>query len=76
MGISGGGRRIKVKEPIAPEYGLVRPGQLLFTYFHFASSEALTLDNHLGRRVDLLDGRQQFRPHGLILLVRESAVDR
>ena len=29
---------IKVKEPIAPEYGLVRPGQLLFTYFHFASS--------------------------------------
>ena len=33
---------IKVKEPIAPEYGLVRPGQLLFTYFHFASSEALT----------------------------------
>ena len=35
----------------------------------------LDLDNHLGRRVDLLDGRQQFRPHGLILLVRESAVD-
>lgn len=33
---------IKVKEPIAPEYGLVRPGQLLFTYFHFASSEPLT----------------------------------
>ena len=33
---------IKVKEPIAPEYGLVRSGQLLFTYFHFASSEALT----------------------------------
>lgn len=33
---------IKVKEPIEPEYKLVRPGQLLFTYFHFASSEALT----------------------------------
>ncbi|MDE5706689.1 MAG: alanine dehydrogenase, partial [Alistipes sp.] len=33
---------IKVKEPIAPEYKLVRPGQLLFTYFHFASSEPLT----------------------------------
>ncbi len=28
---------IKVKEPIEPEYPLVRPGQLLFTYFHFAS---------------------------------------
>lgn len=33
---------IKVKEPIEPEYKLVRQGQLLFTYFHFASSEALT----------------------------------
>ena len=33
---------VKVKEPIAPEYKLVRAGQLLFTYFHFASSEALT----------------------------------
>lgn len=33
---------VKVKEPISPEYGLVRPGQLLFTYFHFASSEPLT----------------------------------
>ena len=33
---------IKVKEPIEPEYGLVRKGQLLFTYFHFASSEPLT----------------------------------
>ena len=27
---------VKVKEPIEPEYELVRPGQLLFTYFHFA----------------------------------------
>lgn len=33
---------IKVKEPIEPEYGLVKPGQLLFTYLHFASEEALT----------------------------------
>ena len=33
---------IKVKEPIAYEYPLVRKGQLLFTYFHFASDEALT----------------------------------
>jgi alanine dehydrogenase len=33
---------IKVKEPIAEEYPLIRPGQLLFTYFHFASSEELT----------------------------------
>lgn len=33
---------VKVKEPIAPEYPLVRKGQLLFTYFHFASDRALT----------------------------------
>ncbi len=33
---------LKVKEPIAPEYKLVRRDQLVFTYFHFASSEALT----------------------------------
>ncbi|TAF65596.1 MAG: alanine dehydrogenase [Cytophagales bacterium] len=33
---------IKVKEPIAAEYDLIRENQLLFTYFHFASSEELT----------------------------------
>ena len=32
---------IKVKEPIAPEYKLIRKGQLLFTYFHFASEREL-----------------------------------
>lgn len=33
---------VKVKEPIAPEYGLIRKGQLVFTYFHFACSRELT----------------------------------
>ena len=33
---------IKVKEPIEREYGLIRPGQLVFTYFHFASYRPLT----------------------------------
>lgn len=33
---------MKVKEPIAVEYARTRPGQLLFTYFHFAADEALT----------------------------------
>lgn len=33
---------VKVKEPIECEYPLVRRGQLMFTYFHFASSEPLT----------------------------------
>jgi alanine dehydrogenase len=27
---------VKVKEPIEKEYPLVKKGQLLFTYFHFA----------------------------------------
>lgn len=34
---------VKVKEPIASEYPLARQDQLIFTYFHFASSEALTM---------------------------------
>ncbi len=33
---------MKVKEPIAEEYPRCRPDQLIFTYFHFASSEELT----------------------------------
>jgi alanine dehydrogenase len=33
---------VKVKEPIEPEYKLIRKGQLLFTYFHFASDRELT----------------------------------
>jgi alanine dehydrogenase len=33
---------MKVKEPIAAEYDLIKENQLLFTYFHFASSEELT----------------------------------
>lgn len=34
---------MKVKEPIDSEYELIGPNQLLFTYFHFASYEPLTL---------------------------------
>ena len=33
---------MKVKEPIEAEYGLLREDQIIFTYFHFASSEPLT----------------------------------
>lgn len=33
---------VKVKEPLEPEYSLIKEGQLLFTYFHFASNQALT----------------------------------
>lgn len=33
---------VKVKEPQAPERAMMRPGQVMFTYFHFAADEALT----------------------------------
>jgi alanine dehydrogenase len=33
---------VKVKEPQPDEYALLRRGQILFTYLHFAASESLT----------------------------------
>lgn len=33
---------VKVKEPLPAEYPLMREGQLLYTYFHFAADEGLT----------------------------------
>lgn len=33
---------VKVKEPLPSEYSLLREGQTLFTYFHFAADEVLT----------------------------------
>lgn len=33
---------LKVKEPQPSEWPLMQPGQMLFTYFHFAASETLT----------------------------------
>jgi alanine dehydrogenase len=34
---------VKVKEPLASEYALLQPGQVLFTYLHLAASRDLTL---------------------------------
>src|SRR3954452_6160477 len=33
---------VKVKEPLPAEYGLLRKGQILFTYLHLAASKPLT----------------------------------
>lgn len=33
---------VKVKEPLPPEWPLMRPGQIVFTYFHFAADRPLT----------------------------------
>jgi len=41
---------LKVKEPLPEEYGLLREGQILFTYLHLAASEELTR-NLLKRKI-------------------------
>jgi len=33
---------VKVKEPLPAEYSLIKKGQVLFTYFHFAAARELT----------------------------------
>src|SRR5262245_34657037 len=33
---------VKVKEPLQQEWPLMQPGQIIFTYFHFAADEELT----------------------------------
>ena len=33
---------VKVKEPLAPEYPLMREGQIIYTYLHLAADRALT----------------------------------
>ncbi len=33
---------VKVKEPQESEYAMIRPGQIVFTYFHFAAERGLT----------------------------------
>ncbi len=39
---AGAGMILKVKEPVASEYELLQPGQLLFAYLHLAADEPLT----------------------------------
>ena len=39
---SGAEMIVKVKEPLAAEYGLFKPGQMLFTYLHLAPDRAQT----------------------------------
>ncbi|MDQ3654248.1 MAG: alanine dehydrogenase [Chloroflexota bacterium] len=44
------GMIVKVKEPVATEYSLLRPEQVLFTYLHLAADEPLTralIDNRV-----------------------------
>lgn len=65
---------VKVKEPIASEYSLVRKGQLLFTYFHFASDEALTRAMMDSGSTCIAYETVEARDHSLPLLVPMSEV--
>lgn len=65
---------VKVKEPIAPEYKLIRKGQLLFTYFHFASDKELTLAMIESESVCLAYETVEKEDHSLPLLVPMSEV--
>ncbi|MCC6487779.1 MAG: alanine dehydrogenase [Candidatus Hydrogenedentes bacterium] len=65
---------IKVKEPVFQELEFMRPGQILYTYFHLASSESLT--RHLmNQQVTAVAYETIQRPDGsLPLLVPMSEV--
>lgn len=65
---------IKVKEPIAYEYPLVRKGQLLFTYFHFACDEALTRAMLASGATCLAYETVEAKDHTLPLLIPMSEV--
>jgi alanine dehydrogenase len=65
---------VKVKEPIKPEYDLIRPGQVLFTYFHFAASRELTEAIIKSRSVAIAYETVQRPDRSLPLLIPMSEV--
>lgn len=65
---------VKVKEPVAGEYPLVRRGQVVFTYFHFASEETLTLAMMNSGSICLAYETVENRDHTLPLLIPMSEV--
>lgn len=65
---------IKVKEPIEPEYELIKENQLLFTYFHFASYEPLTMSMIERKAICLAYETVELPDRSLPLLVPMSEV--
>ena len=65
---------VKVKEPVAPEYPLIRKGQLVFTYFHFASDRQLTEAMVASKAVCLAYETVEPDDHTLPLLIPMSEV--
>jgi len=68
------GMIVKVKEPIAPEYPLVRKGQVVFTYFHFACEEALTRAMLQSGATCIAYETVELADHSLPLLIPMSEV--
>jgi len=65
---------MKVKEPIESEYSLIKPNQLLFTYFHFASYEPLTKAMVASKAICLAYETVEKSDRSLPLLVPMSEV--
>jgi alanine dehydrogenase len=65
---------MKVKEPIESEYNLIKPNQLLFTYFHFASYEPLTKAMVASKAICLAYETVEKADRSLPLLVPMSEV--
>ncbi|NJB85741.1 alanine dehydrogenase [Lewinella marina] len=65
---------VKVKEPIESEYALIRENQLVFTYFHFASSRPLTEAMIKSKAVCLAYETVEGPNGGLPLLIPMSEV--
>ncbi len=65
---------IKVKEPIEQEWALIKPDQLLFTYFHFASYEPLTEAMIKSKAVCLAYETVELNDGSLPLLIPMSEV--
>jgi len=60
---------VKVKEPLATEYDFMQPGQLIYTYFHFAANEKLTL-MCLKKRIIALAYETVQKPDGSLPLLK------
>ena len=65
---------IKVKEPIASEYDLIKENQLVFTYFHFASYQPLTEAMIKSKAICLAYETVELEDRSLPLLVPMSEV--
>ncbi|MDR0824736.1 MAG: alanine dehydrogenase [Prevotella sp.] len=65
---------VKVKEPIQQEYSLIRENQIIFTYFHFASSMELTEAMIKSKAICIAYETVQLPDRSLPLLVPMSEV--